>query len=73
MVFHSHREEVAREQKFLTEKEVAELTGLALSTLRNDRSLTRKLFPYVKIGKAVRYSLADVLAAMERRKIGLAG
>lgn len=61
------------QEKFLTEKEVAELTGLALSTLRNDRSLSRKLFPYVKVGKSVRYSLTDVLAAMERRKIRLTG
>ena len=60
------------DEKFLTEREVSALTGLALSTLRNDRSLSRKLFPYVKIGRSVRYSLADVVEAMERRKIGLA-
>ncbi|MGA2938853.1 MAG: helix-turn-helix domain-containing protein [Syntrophobacteraceae bacterium] len=60
------------EKRFLNEKEVAELTGLSLSTLRADRSMGRKLFPFVKIGAAVRYSLTDVLAAMESRKVRVA-
>lgn len=55
-------------EKFLNEHRVAELTGLALSTLRNDRSQGRRL-PYVKIGKAVRYDVADVLEFMETHKI----
>jgi len=58
--------------EYLNERQVAELTGLALSTLRNDRAFTRKLFPYVKIGRAIRYLRSDVIEAMERRKIGLA-
>lgn len=60
------------EKRFLNEREVAELTGLSLSTLRADRSTSRKLFPFVKIGASVRYSLADVLKTMERRTIRLA-
>lgn len=55
-------------QKYLREKEVAELIGLAPKTLRNDRSLGRRL-PYSKIGTAVRYDIADVLAFMEAHKI----
>jgi len=35
-------------EKYITEKEVRDLTGRALSTLRNDRFLGRG-FPYVKI------------------------
>ncbi len=58
-------------KEYLTEKEVAEMTGLALSTLRNDRSLGRKLFPYSKIGKSVRYARQDVVARMERDKISM--
>ena len=54
--------------RYLREKEVAELTGLALPTLRNDRFLGRRL-PYIKIGKAVRYNESDVIAFMESRKI----
>lgn len=54
--------------KYLNEREVSELTGLALPTLRNDRFLRRRL-PYIKIGKAVRYSMDDVVAFMEAHKI----
>lgn len=54
---------------FLNEKEAAALTGFAVSTLRNERHL-RRGFPYLKIGqRSVRYKLADVLAAMEARRI----
>ncbi|OPY68295.1 MAG: Helix-turn-helix domain protein [Syntrophorhabdus sp. PtaU1.Bin050] len=59
-------------QQFLNEKEVSQLTRFALSTLRNDRSQGRGI-PYVKIGKAVRYSLNDVNAFMESHKIETEG
>lgn len=54
--------------RYLTEKEVAALTGRALQTLRNDRFRGRG-FPYVKLGASVRYPLASVLSAMESRRI----
>jgi hypothetical protein len=54
--------------RFLTEKEVARMTGLALSTLRNTRFQCRGL-PYIKIGRAVRYDLRDVVRFMEAHKI----
>jgi len=54
--------------KYLTEKEVSEITRLALSTLRNHRHLRRGI-PYCKIGASVRYNEEDVLAFMEVRKI----
>lgn len=54
---------------YLTEKEVAELTGRALSSLRNDRFL-RRGWPYLKIGKrSVRYKLQDIIDAMEKVRI----
>jgi hypothetical protein len=54
---------------YLNEKETAELTGRALSTLRNDRHLRRGL-PYLKIGRrAIRYKLEDILAFMENHRI----
>ncbi len=56
------------ERKYIDEKQVAALTGLALSTLRNDRSTQRRI-PYIKVGRSVRYSLDDVIAFMERHKI----
>ena len=55
-------------QKYIDEKEVSEIIGRALSTLRNDRNHSRGI-PYVKLGKSVRYCLGDVLQYMELRKI----
>jgi hypothetical protein len=55
--------------KYLTEKQVAGITGRALQTLRNERFLGRGI-PYVKVGRSVRYSLEDVVEFMESRKIG---
>jgi predicted DNA-binding transcriptional regulator AlpA len=57
-----------KSQRYLTEKEVAILTGRAVQTLRNDRH-RRRGFPYRKIGKSVRYSLQEILAIMESHRI----
>ena len=54
--------------KYITEKEVSEITGRALSTLRNERFLGKGI-PYIKIGKSVRYRLDDVIEYMEERRI----
>ena len=54
--------------KYLNEKQVSEVTGIAVQTIRNWRQL-RRGFPYSKVGRAVRYSVADVEAYMESRKI----
>ena len=56
------------EVHFLTEKQVGQMTNRALSTLRNDRHFNRGI-PYLKIGRSVRYELADVLEFMRARKI----
>lgn len=56
------------EVQYLTEKQVSELTGIAVQTLRNQRCEGRG-FPYVKIGKSIRYPKNDVIADMESRKI----
>jgi len=54
---------------FLNEKEVAAVTGRAVSTLRNERHL-RRGFPYLKVGRrSVRYKLTDILTSMESRRI----
>jgi len=57
---------------YVNEKKVSEITGLALPTLRNDRSTKRRL-PYIKVGKSVRYSLRDVIDFMERHRIQAQG
>lgn len=56
------------EKKYINEKQVAEMTGFALPTLRNDRALKRRL-PYIKVGKAVRYAVEDVVNFMESHKV----
>jgi predicted DNA-binding transcriptional regulator AlpA len=55
-------------QRFVGEKEVSKITGRGVQTLRNDRA-KRQGIPYSKLGRLVRYSLEDVLAYMEARKI----
>ena len=55
--------------KYLNEREVSNLTGLALPTLRNHRSMGRGL-PYIKLfGKTVRYSFQDVVDFFENHKV----
>ncbi|MFC1730344.1 helix-turn-helix domain-containing protein [candidate division KSB1 bacterium] len=54
--------------RYLTEREVSKITGFALSTLRNHR-FNRVGIPYCKLGKAVRYSMSDVIEYCEKRKI----
>ena len=56
------------QEKYITEKEVAEITGRALSTLRNERFLGKGI-PYFKIGKSVRYKYEDVIGYMESRRV----
>jgi hypothetical protein len=54
--------------RYVNEKRVAEFTGIGVQTLRNDRHLRRGL-PYIKKGRTVRYSIADVINFMEQHKI----
>jgi len=53
----------------VNEKEVAQITGKAVSTLRNER-FQRKGLPYRKIGKrSVKYLTQEVISYMEARRI----
>jgi hypothetical protein len=54
--------------KYLKEVVVSEMTGRALSTLRNERAKGIGI-PYIKIGRSVRYDLADVIRYMDAHKI----
>ena len=56
------------EKQYITETEVSDITGIALSTLRNDRLYKRKI-PYIKVGRSVRYDHDDVVEFMESCKI----
>jgi hypothetical protein len=54
--------------RYLNEKKVSMMTGFALPTLRNHRHLGVGI-PYIKAGRAIRYSIRDILAYMESRRI----
>ena len=54
--------------QYLNEKQVAELTGRSVSTLRNERSMRRGM-PFIKVGRSVRYNKDDVTRFMESRKV----
>lgn len=54
--------------RWLNEKQVAELTGISLSTLRKHRFFSEGL-PYYKVGRSVRYKHSDVISFMEARRI----
>jgi hypothetical protein len=56
------------EKQYITEEKVSDITGIALSTLRNDRLYKRKI-PYIKVGRSVRYDHDDVIKFMESCKI----
>ena len=51
---------------YLTDKQVSDLTGIALQTLRNYRHFGKGP-PYVKLEKSVRYRESDVIEFMDSR------
>jgi hypothetical protein len=57
------------EQKYLTEREVSEITGFAVQTLRNHRFQSAGI-PYLVCGKrSIRYLPQDVEEFMESVRI----
>jgi excisionase family DNA binding protein len=54
----------------LKPEEVANKTGLSLDTLAQWRSQKRGI-PYLKIGRVVRYDLAEVQAYLERCRVSV--
>lgn len=54
--------------RYLNEVQVSEMTGRALSTLRNERARGTGM-PYIKVGRSVRYDYADIIEFMNARKI----
>lgn len=55
-------------KKYITEKDLSAMTGRALQTLRDDR-FKGKGFPYIKLGRSVRYDEEAVIAIMEKGKV----
>ena len=55
-------------RQYITEIEVSNITGIAVQTLRNWRH-ERRGFPYVKVGRSIRYELDEIDEYMQERKI----
>lgn len=53
-----------QQKQYLGERQVAELTGFAIQTLRNNR-FQGKGFPYRKIGRSIRYEYTEIIAYMD--------
>lgn len=53
-------------EKLLTTKEAAEYLRLSTAWLNKDRLSNATRFPYVKLGKTVRYRMSDILKAIDR-------
>ena len=66
--------ELSKEQmetpRWIEEKRVAELTGIAVQTLRNWR-FKRTGPPYFKVRRSVRYRLDEVIRYMEERRVNV--
>jgi hypothetical protein len=57
-----------QEVKYVNEKVVADVTGIPVQTLRNDRHIGKGI-PYRKRGRMVRYLLSEVYRYMEDGKV----
>jgi predicted DNA-binding transcriptional regulator AlpA len=51
--------------KLLTNEEAASLMGISPATLNTWRCTKRVIIPYRKVGRAVRYVEADILAYLD--------
>jgi len=58
--------------RYLTAKEVSELTGMCPSLLANQRS-ARKGIPFIKLGRSIRYRMTDILAFMDDHRVNTEG
>lgn len=63
---------VAELPELLTTEELAEFLGVSAETLANERYLKRG-FPYIKLGKRVRYRLNDVMAHLDANTVRAGG
>jgi hypothetical protein len=59
---------VSVRSRWISEKDAAKIMSVSVSTLRAHRFL-RKGLPYIKVGRAVRYSLEDITNFMQAHRI----
>jgi hypothetical protein len=63
---------LSRPSPHVSEKEAAEILGVTAGTLSVWRCTRRYPLPYVKIGRSVKYRMADLERFIESRTIGAA-
>lgn len=59
-----------QEDKYLTEQQVAELTGFSVKFLQKLRRRGTGGPPYVKVGRSICYKWKDVIKWMESHRVG---
>ena len=60
---------ISTNRKYLNDREVEELTGIARSTLAKARCLGTLNLPFLRIGRSIRYSAQDVINFMNSHKV----
>ncbi len=56
----SNQKKTSLEDRLITEKEVARLLSLGVSTIQQDRLTGRLGLPFVRLGRSVRYRLSEI-------------
>lgn len=64
---YGHSEDTRGTERFISEKSVAEMTGMSVAWLQK-RRWSGGGIAYIKVGRSVRYRLRDVIDFMEARK-----
>jgi len=63
-----HQEGQMAYHQAVDERQAAAILGKAVQTLRNDRHRRRGV-PYVKMGRSVRYLMADLMDYLQKHRI----
>jgi len=56
-------------ERLINDKEVAGMLGIGLSTLQ--RWKAKRVIPFIKIGKTVKYSPSEIMAWLENQKVAV--
>jgi len=57
-------------KQLVDEKAAAEFLSVSVQTLRNDRARAgKRRFPYIKLGKSIRYDITDLRAIVRENRI----
>lgn len=60
-------------KQLVDERTAAKFLSLSVQTLRNDRARAgKRRFPYIKLGKAIRYDLNDLAQIVDQSRVAAA-